>query len=332
MRDSVKKAIASAICFFLVLFCLEVWARSYYAIKRHISFFASPDDIAYTWYPELKRADDYRYMPSRINILLLGGSTLTRDWGSVEPLIRRQARKILGRRANILNLAASSHGTPDSLHKYQFIRDRHFDFVIVYHCINETRANNVPREIFKKDYSHYAWYEEINFYFRHSYLCKTPFIFPYFLRHLVVQLKKEILCKDCYVPENSPRKGWLRFGKDIKSEETFRNNLIRIIDLAQARHEPLIIPTFAYYKTAVSTGTGEPNMEFTKIWGRFENVKAGIEAHDVVIRRLAENKNFIFVDMERLMDNDKSYFKDICHFTARGSRFFADNVVEKMKR
>lgn len=332
MRNSIKRTLFIAIYVVFIFFLLEICARSYYAVNRHISFFSSANEIIYGWYPEFKNIKHYEYEPDRLNILLLGGSVLIKDWGSVQQRLEEQTKAILGKQANILNLAASAHGSLDSFYKYQWLSGKRFDVILFYHAINETRANNIPASLFKKDYSHYAWYEEINFYFNHPYLRKMPFTLPYFVKHLIVQLKREVLYRKQYAPEHSPRKEWVQYGNDIKTRDSFRENISKIIDIAASRHERLIIPTFAYYKTSGNeNGSSAPDMKFTEIWGNYENVKSGINVHNSVIRDLAKNHNFIFIDMEKLMDNEKKYFKDICHFTDEGSQFYARAIIEKLK-
>lgn len=175
MKAAAKKAIFISAYIVFILLCLEICARSYYALGIHLDFFTSTNDFIYYWYPELKKAKNYKYDAGCLNTLLLGGSVLTKEWGSVQQHLEEGSVPTLGKPLNILNLAASAHGTLDSYYKYIWLSSMRFDTVILYHGINETRANNVPKELFRKDYSHYAWYEEINFYFNHPLIRKTLF-------------------------------------------------------------------------------------------------------------------------------------------------------------
>ena len=56
-------------------------------------------------------------------------------------------------------MSQGAHTTLDSYLKHKALHNKTFDVVVIYHGINEVRANNSPPEIFKPDYSHYAWYE-----------------------------------------------------------------------------------------------------------------------------------------------------------------------------
>ena len=68
-------------------------------------------------------------------------------------------------------------------------------------------------------------------------------------------------------------------------------------------------------------------------WGRPENVVAGIEAHNDVVRALATaHPDVVFVDQERLVAPTKENFVDICHFTNPGSRRFVKNMLPDVLR
>lgn len=316
---------------FLVLL-LEVWARGYYTARRGMGFFAPAGDQVYMWYPGLKALGRYKYDRESFNLLLLGGSVLTEDWGQVPEYLNSKIESVLGKKANVVNLAAAAHSSLDSLYKYEWTGGEKFDMVAFYQGINEVRANNVPPEIWQKDYSHYSWYDEVNFYFRHPWLRKTGLMLPYFIKHLLVQLDREVINPDGHVPEHSPRPEWLEYGGDIKTSESFRDNLAGIIGIAKARKEPLMVMTFAYVPPRDNgLDADSPSVKFTEIWGDEENVIRGIKAHNEVVRSLARKDDLIFLDQEKLMGGKKEYFTDICHFSAEGSETFAGNMAGKIK-
>ncbi len=316
---------------FLILL-LEVWARAYYAMERGVPFFSSAADQVYMWYPELKKMDGYEYDEDKVNILLLGGSALTEEWGKVPPYLSEEAGSVLGKEANIVNLAAPAHSSLDSLYKYRWVGGERFDLVVFYHGINEVRANNVPAELWKNDYSHYSWYDEVNFFFRHDWLRGQPFVLPYFVKHLLVQLDREVIHRGRHVPTHSPKQEWLECGKEIKTKASFGNNIRRIAETARRRKEPLMVMTFAYfYPEGDEYDEESPYVSFTRIWGLPENVMLGIREHNEVIRRIAPDAEFILLDQQELMGGKKRNFEDICHFSDEGSRVFAGNVVGKYR-
>ena len=310
---------------FLVFF-LEICSRGYYFFINKIDFFSSPHDLVYMWYPDLKKINQYEYDKDSYNILFLGGSVLTEGWGNVPNYIKKSG-EALGKKINLVNLAASAHGSLDSYYKYKWLEKNRFDFVLFYHGINEVRANNIPPELWEKDYSHYSWYDEVNFYFRHPLLNKTGLLLPHFLNHILFRMnsKKQI-------PTRSPREEWMEYGKEIKTRESFMENLLKIISIATKKNEPLIIPTFAYALFDLESylrPDGE-KIGYIWIWGKPENVVSGVNAHNTIIRNLARKGDFIFLDQEKLMRGNIQYFKDICHFTDAGSKFFSETILKKI--
>ncbi|MEA3488875.1 MAG: hypothetical protein U9R44_00830 [Candidatus Omnitrophota bacterium] len=327
------RAVKVVLYLIFLIALLEIWARGYYAAGRGMSFFASPADQVYMWYPGLRALKDYKYDENDFNLLLLGGSVLTEDWGQIPEFLRKKIKKDLGREANIVNLAAAAHSSLDSYYKYGYLGGKRFDMVAFYQGINEVRANNVPPEVWRNDYSHYSWYDEVNFYFRHPWLRRTGLVLPYFIKHLLVQLEREVTNPGRFAPDHSPKKEWLGYGSDIKTGESFRGNLLKIISAARVKTEPLMVMTFAYYSPEKEEfDEDSPYVRFTEIWGDTGNVIKGIKVHNEVIRELAGDDDFIFLDQERLLGHDRRYFTDICHFSDEGSEVFAENMVGKINR
>lgn len=320
--------------FYLVLLCIliEICSRSYYSINNSLSFFSSPEDLVFIWYPELKKLNKYEYRTGSYNILFLGGSVLTKGWGKVPDYIHKLSSGF-NKKVNLVNLSASAHSSLDSYYKYQWIGKKRFDVVLFYHGINEVRANNVPSKIWKNDYSHYSWYDEVNFYFRHPFLKKTGLLTPYFLKHTLIQLERNIVNKNQFIPTQSPKDEWLEYGNDIKTRESFRANLIKIIKIAQKRKENLIIPTFAYsrfYPEYYKLVSKNEKVGYIWVWGKPENVVLGINVHNTIIRHLARKSDFVFLDQDKLMRSNDLYFRDVCHFTDEGSKFFAETFLKKI--
>ncbi|MBF0216937.1 MAG: hypothetical protein HQL30_08100 [Candidatus Omnitrophica bacterium] len=329
-----KRSISVYVAVVYVLFIvavLEIWARSYYSISRNANFFAKPGDLVYMWYPELKNSDRYEYDPDKFNVLLMGGSALTSQWGKIPEYISSVGQKAMGKEIRVVNLAAAAHSSLDSFYKYRETLDKRFDMVVIYHAINETRANNVPPELFRSDYSHYAWYEEINWYFKHPTLRKSFFLFPYFTKHLFEQLKREVLFRNNYVPQHSPKKEWLTFGKDVKTRVSFEKNYRNIVEVADRKKEPLILMTFAYSVTRYLNASAGREKSFIDIFGDPDNVVLGIEVHNGIIRSLAGEFNSFFVDQWKYLSQKDDNFSDICHFSDEGSKVFAENIFKYVK-
>ncbi|MFC1479840.1 hypothetical protein ACFL5Y_00105 [Candidatus Omnitrophota bacterium] len=334
MTDGRKKVIVSIIFILFFYLALEITARIYYSTSRGISFFSTPKDQMVMWYPNLKELYKYNYTEEQFNILLLGGSALTDDWGNIPSEIKKSFEPIVGKQVHLVNLAAAATNTRDSLFKYLETIDKKFDLVIVYHGINENRANNVPRSLWKDDYSHFSWYNEVNFYQNHSMLKKTFSLVPYFVKHLLVQIQREIISPDKFISPHSPRPEWVKYGKETKTATSYKRNLERIIEISKDKKEPLVIITFCYFDPrSKDVDKSSAYYDFTKIWGDLDNVVRGINVHNGVIRQIQNQKisNVICVDLQSKFPQEKKLFRDICHLTEEGSALFVGNLISEIE-
>jgi len=338
---SVRKKIlfgVALLLFFLV--SLEISFRSFLALTYGTSFF-KPSRLVLNFYPELREliADDDDWDATRIHILLLGASALHEDFGNVEELLNRKLEASPIGRFAIHNLSQRAHTTRDSLFKHQLLADKHFDIVVVYHGINEVRANNCPREIFSPTYSHYSWYELLDVFDRHRRFMNISVI-PYSL-DLLFHSVKQILFRRRYIPMHGPRAEWVSYGSEIKTAESFARNISTIIKDCREKSESVVLMTFAYYlpanyslssfgsKKLYSGDHGVP----VEVWGSPPNVVAGLRAHNAVIRRLAKQyPDTFFIDMEKLIPKETAYFADVCHLTDRGCEIFADRLADMIVR
>lgn len=334
---STKSNVRSWIYVLLIL-CIsqEVSARLFWTIRFHIPFFYT-DKIIYAFYPELKDIDERRPTKSKglFNILMLGGSVLNRDWSSVEEMLEKKLASKTTKEINIYNVAEKAHTSLDSYYKYKYLKDAHFDLVLFYHGINETRANNCPPSVFRQDYSHYSWYRIINSYEKQRPLISF-FSFPFTLNYAFMVLGEKMGLNDV-VPMHEPKQEWLRFGASVKSKDSFERNIKRIIDLAESRGHPLLLMTFAYYVPGDYSKDKFHSklLDYTdplfpvELWGKPDNVIAGIETHNGVVRQIAQNnKNILFADQAASLPKEGKYFHDICHLTHEGSQIFVDNMVD----
>ena len=318
-----------------LLLILEGASRAFVAIEWN-THFLRPSDLVHSYYPGLRKLATLEIGPGDgyFDILMLGASVLHKDWGNIEGRLFAGFSEEPGRRVRVHNLARHAQTSRDSYYKYLNLADKRFDLVILYHGINDVRANNAPPQVFREDYSHYHWYGEINRIHAHGEI--DVLTLPFVLAHATSRVR-EMLGLASYVPKNLPREDWVEHGSEIKTVPSFRRNVANIIDLARDRHEPLVLMTFAFHvpeegwpdglELERSSWGGERSP--VKLWGTEQNVVAGIEAHNEVIRALAtENPSVLFVDQQARMPHDEDHFTDICHFTWLGCRAFADNLLQ----
>jgi len=321
---------------------MEAGARAYWRIYYNVPF-AHPGRILYAFYPELKAVEDARptHHDKYYDILLLGPSVLHRAWGQVEEDLREGLARDGLHDVRIFNLAMPAHTSRDDWLKYQSLNDARFNLVIFYDGINETRANNVPPELFRKDYSHYSWYQVVNALANYR---GAIFALPYTLHYLIIRLQQE-LWKDQYVSTHFPRKDWIKYGAETLSGESFKENLTAIIDLAKHRGDQLLLMTFAIYVPEnyspeafmthqLDYGFKNPNVGGgvpIEKWGSREHVVASVGIHNEVVRSLAANSGVLLLDQANQMGQNGRYFDDPCHLTAAGSQQFAQNILRVLE-
>lgn len=325
------------LAFVLALAGLEAGARVYWWI-RHERSVLHPGQVLEALYPELKRVE--LLQPRRgdgwFNVLVLDGSVFHPDWGEVESSFTQQLAAKGLRNARIFNLGEPAHTSRDSLLKYAALEDARFDLVVYYNGINDARANNVPPDLFRSDYSHFSWYAAVNSvapYHHNAWLA-----LPYTVRYGEVVTTAR-LHPARFVPMNEPRDEWTRYGGSLRGLPAFEQNLRGVVAIAADRHDPLMVMTFAFHvpdnysreaflQKRLDYGRHRLPIE---IWGRREHVVAAMVAQNDVVRRVAAEYHLPLVDEARLMHRSARTFDDPCHLTAEGSAEFVRHMVDAIR-
>jgi hypothetical protein len=333
----VRAAIAVSTLAVVSLVCLEAGSRFIFWFKDGVPLL-HPDRALYLYYPELRESDDN--YPSRdgqtFDVLLLGESVLHPEWGSVAQALK-EALAYSGRRdVRIFNLAEPAHTSRDSWLKYAALRHARFHLVVVYDGMNETRANNVPPDLYRDDYSHYSWYEGANAIAPYHDIAR--FALPYVVRYISSGVRAT-LHPDRYVPTHSPIAEWEQYAAHPRSPESLRQNLENIVRVAHERGDPLMLMTFASYvpanysKQAFRSKTLDYGTHLTalEIWGARDFVQLALDQENAVIRDVvSHHSDVMFADQARLLAGSNRYFNDPCHLTVAGSALFAQHVVDAL--
>src|SRR5262249_42013504 len=114
------------------------------------------------YYPEIRFSKVQQVRPRHaddwFDVLILGGSVVAAGYGEVQEHLSRRLHDAVGGQFRICNLARPAHTSRDSLLKYSRLAGEQFEVVIVYDGINDVPMNCCPREKFRDDYTHFAWY------------------------------------------------------------------------------------------------------------------------------------------------------------------------------
>jgi|GEM_PF-2174260 len=321
-RKLVIKLLFSA-CVFIA--GMELGCRLFWKLQG-LSFLKCHRQMHLVFYPELRPIEEMSIGPGDgyYDVLLLGGSVLHEDFTPIAQLLGIELELEQNRHVRIHNASFRAHSSLDSYYKYRHLSGKKFDRVIVYHGINEVRANNCDASNFRRDYGHYFWYRALHLVegtprFRHLVFFRT-------LGLLWLKVSRGIGW-DAYVPAAGADPDGLAYGGSVKTKGPFKRNLSRIIRLAEARADPLVLMTFGYY---LPRGYLPGNRWHTsaKLWGLPQNVARGIDVHNTVIREMAKTyPGIMFVDQDKLIPKKDGFFRDVCHLTGKGSRSFVDNYL-----
>jgi len=315
---------------------LEVATRTTLYFKYDCPFF-TPRDILYTYYyPEVKPVlhASPEKEPNTFRVLLLGASVLLPSYGTIEIELRNKLKQAYPtKKIIIFNVSAPAHTSLDSRFKYQLLSKHRFDAVIFYHGINETRANNCPPDVFRSNYTHYAFYQETHLLMRHPEMNYCTL--PYFLELVFLKISNK-LNHHKLVPTHAPQPDWLQYGKIFKTGPAFANNIQAIINLAKRKKEKLLLLGYAYYVPTNYSLAGFLNKTLDyqthnspiELWGLPPHVANSIDGHNQMLQRLVQNNSeVLYYDMNAIIPKNKHYFNDICHLTNRGCNLFAEKVV-----
>ena len=333
-----KKLVFTLIFILFLLLPLEIASRAYWAVTKQVSFFAP--EAMYLFYPALKDVSKAKVTKNDgyYDILFLGGSVLydSGTWAKAIPLLQEKLKDKTALPVRIHNVARPSHSSRDSLFKYRFLKDKHFDLVVIYDSINEVRANNCPPDMFKNDYSHYSWYAKLNFFENYHFF--KLFTLPYTVYSLNLDILEK-MGRIHFVPTDIPNEEWVKYGNSIKSAAAFEQNLDGILSAAKQRGEPVLMASFAfhvprdynYYKFKLKQLDYGSHLFYIEVWGKAENVMIGILTHNNVMKKLAaQHPEAMFLDEYPNIPKSQLYFNDICHLTDAGNEKLLNDFAVKV--
>lgn len=324
--------------FLLVL--LELTCRVFWALSG-VPLVSCPNRLHDFFYPELAPlgAREIRRGDGVFDILLLGGSVLDPRFHDIGGQLENDLAHATSEPVRVHVVARPSHTTLDSRYKYRHLAQARFDLVILYHGINEARANNCPSEMFRDDYSHWGWCRLVNAYERGG---DRLLVLPYTLYFVWIKAAGKLGLL-ALVPKHEPEAEWRRFGSDIKTERPFRANVQAIADIARERGDPLLLLTFAihvppgYTREKFEAGNvdyAEPGTSGLPIelWGDPAAIRRAIDAHNRIVREIAAtNEHVRLLDMARRIPAKGRFYEDVCHLSKEGSELFVAEVVRAIR-
>ncbi|MGE4157752.1 MAG: hypothetical protein AB7F75_01500 [Planctomycetota bacterium] len=336
MRGFQRKIQYLLILAFLLLVICESLTRMYWVVRHDLGFF-DMGRINALFYPSVDQSPPLD--PKVHNILVLGGSVVSREWNPVFGGLSGRLEEKWGHPVNVAHWAQVSHSSLDSLVKYTAMEGQPFDTVFIYHGINDLRANNCPPEVYRDDYSHMVWYEQVNLCVAYPWKnwCVLPFTLHYFKVIVEGKLRSAPKLPSSGFPESGPLASWIQFGSDIKTRVAFRRNIQSIVEKAGLRGQRVVLATF---KTYFSPGYTREKFDRHALdyadykcpietWGLPGNIRKGMEVHNAILRDVAKAYPHVtLVDMDLLMPSQGEFFMDVCHLSPKGQEVFLTLLLE----
>jgi lysophospholipase L1-like esterase len=253
-----------------------------------------------------------------IRVLTLGGSAMFNR--RISERLIESLSGLTSARIELQGGALRTHTTRSSLIKYNdYFSKYSFDYVLIYHGINDLWMNHVDRSDFKDDYSH-----NLPFYKRNAVLnnsCIARLIYNRFLWRK---------------PEYAYN------GSNFASCQSFEHNIRELVERVRKDRGYPILMTFAWHipedytrQLFVEGKLDYNNSErydacSVELWGNVDYVQEGLQRNNQIIRMIAQEERVMLIDIEgrgSFQSNPRN-FGDVCHFSEEGTSLFVQLITE----
>lgn len=269
-------------------------------------------------------------------VLILSSSALTTEWGNYASVF---SKKLNNSENNweVYNASGVGFSSLDNLNTYLLLKELHFDYVLFYNGINDSRINNCPPELFNENYNHLSWNNEINTIQKHAEINIT--VIPFFLDYYGQKIKAQV-CPDCFIAENyHEQESWQSYGADFKSLLSFDQNCQKIIE-AKSPESKLLFVSFATYIPENYSFTKFANQSLdynfhknsreVEVWGSPKNVaNFMLNLNNNLATHHQPSSQVYYYDIRDKLTNPV-YFADVCHFSEEGIDFTASYVADSV--
>ena len=339
-RRGSKAVLVTALALVGALVMLEAASRTYLTAAHHVPFLR-PDKEICRFYPQLRKVAADTAKNSCYRVLVLGCSPIAPYKNDFNTVLAAKLQSRLAKPVKIFNFAKEGHTTRDAAVEYSYLAQEHFDLTVIYHGINDLRANCCPPSVFKPDYSHYYWYDELNLLVRHRRWIRWV-SFPYSLQQIGMLAAHRIFGVSNRIPErlvdtNFVKNNWSRYGDSIKTAVTLEQNISSICSTAAGKGERVILMSFCAHfdpryeekhYASPALDYAQPLPFRIETYGEVDHLKKGLRVQNDILRAISRRyANASFVDQDSLIPKGKLFFNDLCHFTKRGTSCFVDNLI-----
>lgn len=253
-----------------------------------------------------------------LRVLTLGGSTMFN---------RRMTERMIASWTDalptppqVVGAALRTHTTRASVIKYDYLFSKYqFDYVLIYHGINDLWANNVPPEIFRPDYSHQNAWGRRGLLLDHSVIARRVY--------------NSRQTRRGTFPTKSNQ-------ADFMADKSFEANLRALVASVRSNGGIPVLMTFAsfipddYSQEKFSSGELPYNNPTrydycpVELWGDVAYVKKGLQRLNAIVRRLASELDVDLIEQAERLSAVSLNFGDSVHFSELGTDRFIANITD----
>jgi len=274
-----------------------------------------------------KPKDTYR-------VFVLGGSTVYDEWHAYEKSLVKQIEDSLrkhypNKKIQVINAGYSRYTSEHSLILYQTkISDFDPDLIVIWQGFNDMyqscNPGFLPKSEYKSDYSHF--YEVlsnvVNNYFNYQ--------IKFYVAEKIIKSFTENYYSDLRSMIKPAAQTPQRKYEDINfpSLQAYVRNMNYIVKLAKSDNVPIIIGNQAnqYADDPRAYGLGQYYCNRNGIYASQNSLKKGIALFNNASKKIAEEQNIPFIDIDSKLPKTWRYFKDDAHYTDEGNKIVADTV------
>jgi len=268
-------------------------------------------------------------------ICCLGGSTTENEFvddretycALLQGLLRRQTASA---QIEVVNAGCATYCTAHTLINYALrICELDADLITIYHGINDLVPGTCPG--FTSDYSHfYRFYHTVAATQTDLHPIVSPEFDPILDWSATYRFCKRQFTRRARSQIQEPKV----FRTPPKSRvsgpgpPTFERNLRAIVRLAQSHGAKVLLCTFPYSLRENLSSAERGNLGGFG-WFKFltiEGVIDGLQRHNVIIERLANEEGALQCDLDRAVPRDFDHFFDACHLRPKGQRIVAEEL------
>jgi lysophospholipase L1-like esterase len=290
----------------------------FYVVHPHMLYTGNPTLSG--WHNSAGFGDRERVLQKGedvIRIACVGGSTTfgKKNW----PLMLEQLLREVdlgSREFEVLNFGMSGYTTLESMINLAIkIQDYDPDYLIIHHALNDIMPRLYPR--MESDYGHFRKPFSYELGAIEGYLLSKSYLYFHLRRRLGWRLS---LAHETMTVHET--RGDNLYTPDYLNPDTsvFERNLKTMIAVARGAN---IVPVLSTQPYSV-----DPS-KMPKSWSIDHDLKVkGMIQHNNVIRRVAEERKALLVDLDREMTGNEGYFKDHVHCNPKGRMKKAEMLKE----